>query len=226
VSQRTEDPEQDAIAAAVTVERLALCELVEGLQPQDWDMPSLCEGWTVRHVVGHLALATQETFRDIVIGMIRARGNFDRMVKQTAIAQAQQFEPGVLIDQIRATASSTRRAPMSSPLDPLVDIIVHTQDIARPLELTYTPKPDHVTPALDHAVESRWYGGIKRFADVALQATDTAWTAGGGDQAAAGVAIDLLLMATGRAAGLGKLSGPGVAPLQRRLDLTQDDLGA
>ncbi len=220
MSQRTEEPDRNAIADAVTVERLALCELLEGLQPQDWDMPSLCEGWTVRHVVGHLSLATHETFRDMVIGMIRARGNFDEMVRDTAIARAEQIEPVALLEQIRATALSTRRAPMSSPLDPLVDIIVHTQDIARPIELSYTPKPEHVTPALEHAVASRWYGGNKRFADVTLEATDTAWTAGSGDQLAAGAVVDLLLMATGRDAGLAKLSGPGVDLLQRRLDLT------
>lgn len=208
------------IEAATTDERLALCDHLQYLQPQDWDTPSLCEGWTVRHVVGHLALATHETLRDMVVGMIKARGNFDRMVKDTAIVQAQQFEPAVLVEQIRATASSTRRAPMSSPLDPLVDIIVHTQDIIRPLGLTYTPKPEHVIPGLDHAVDSRWYGGTKRFADVTLDATDTAWTFGSGAQHAGGTAIDLLLMATGRAAGLAGLSGPGVATLQRQLGLT------
>lgn len=35
-----------------------------------------------------------------------------------------------LIAQIRATASSMKRTPMSSPLDPLTDIIVHGQDTA------------------------------------------------------------------------------------------------
>ena len=38
--------------------------------------------------------------------------------------------------------------------------------------------PDHVVPALTHAVNSRWYGGIKRFNDVTLIATDTDWTIG------------------------------------------------
>ncbi len=208
------------IEAATTDERLVLCDLLERLHPQDWDTPSLCDGWTVKHVVGHLVLATHETLRDMAIGMIKARGNFDRMIKDTAIAQAQQFDPAVLIEKIRATASSTRRAPMSSPLDPLVDIIVHTQDITRPLGLKYTPSAAHVTPALDHAMGSRWYGGLKRFADVTLDATDTTWKSGSGDQHAGGAVIDLLLIATGRAAGLTGLSGSGVAQLQRRLDLT------
>ncbi len=220
MNQRSEDPDQDTISVAITGQRLALCDLLERLQPQDWDTASLCDGWTVRDVVGHLTLATEETFGDMVMGMIKARGNFDRMTKGTAIARAQRFEPSALIEQIRATASSTRRAPMSSPLDPLVDIIVHTQDIARPLQVFYTPRPDHVTPALDHAVASRWYGGRKRFADVTLEATDADWTAGSGDQPAAGAVTDLLLMATGRAAGLAGLSGPGVGPLKRRLNLT------
>ncbi len=36
-------------------ERLLLVERLRVLPPQDWDQPSLCAGWTVRHVLAHLA---------------------------------------------------------------------------------------------------------------------------------------------------------------------------
>ena len=49
----------EAIAAAVTAERLALCELLETLAPGDWSTPSLCPGWTVHDVVAHLTLAPE-----------------------------------------------------------------------------------------------------------------------------------------------------------------------
>ncbi len=201
MSRTTDSPDVRAIEAATTDERLKLCVILEQLQPEEWDIASLCDGWTVRDVVGHLTLATQETVRDMFVGMIKARGNFDRMTRDTAIERARQFEPAALIEQVRSTASSTRRAPMSSPLDPLTDIIVHTQDIARPLGRVYSPAVDHVAPALDHAAKSRWYGGIKRFADVRLETTDIEWTAGAGQLVVAGPAIDLLLVATGRLAG-------------------------
>lgn len=211
------NPDAHTVEAATTDERLQLCSILEQLEPEDWETPSLCDGWTVRDVVAHLALATHETMRDMLVAMIKARGNFDRMTKDTAIDRAMQFEPRALIEQIRSTAASTRRAPMSSPLDPLVDIIVHTQDITRPLGRTYTPTTDTVTLALDHAVNSRWYGGAKRFADVALLTTDAAWTGGTGDQPVTGPGVDLLLVATGRAAGIDGLTGSGVAGLHSRL---------
>ncbi len=211
------DPDVSAVEAATTEERLQLCSILEQLQAEEWDAPSLCDDWSVREVVAHLSLATHETVRDMVVGMIKARGSFDRMTRDTAINRAKEFEPGALIEQIRASADSTRRAPMSSPLDPLVDILVHTQDITRPLGRPYSPNPASVVPALDHAVNSRWYGGMKRFAGVALEATDTTWTAGSGDQTVTGPVVDLLLMATGRAAGIDGLSGPGVATLRQQL---------
>ena len=217
MNRKADAPDVRAVEAATTGERLALCSILERLKPEEWDVPSLCDGWAVRDVVGHLTLATHETVRDMVVGMIKARGSFDRMTRDTAINRAKQFEPAELIEQIRATAESTRRAPMSSPHDPLLDIMVHTQDITRPLERSYVPNPERVDLALDHAVTSRWYGGAKRFAMVTLEATDTTWTAGSGDQPVAGPAVDLLLMATGRVAGFDGLSGPGVATLRRQL---------
>ncbi len=213
------DPGLDvaAVEASTSSERIQLCSILEELETEEWITASLCDDWTVRDVVGHLTLATHETLRDMIMGMVKARGNFDAMTRDTAINRAAQFEPSALIEQIRATAGSTRRAPMSSPLDPLVDIVVHTQDIVRPLGRNHVPDPDTVGLALDHAVNSRWYGGPKRFFDVALEATDATWAGGTGDQPVTGSSVDLLLVATGRAAGIDGLTGSGVATLNDRL---------
>ena len=125
MSRKPDGPDVGAVEAATTAERLHLCTLLEQLEPNEWDTPSLCDGWKVRDVVAHLTLATHETMRDMIVGIIRARGSFDRMMRDTATNRAKRFEPDALIEQVRTTADSTRRAPMSSPLDPLVDIIVH-----------------------------------------------------------------------------------------------------
>ena len=36
--------------------RLALCDQLEPLTDDQWDTASLCEGWRVREVLGHLSL--------------------------------------------------------------------------------------------------------------------------------------------------------------------------
>ena len=210
-----EQPE--ATAAAVTAERLALCELLETLAPGDWSTPSLCAGWTVHDVVAHLTLATRDTAWTLVKGAIKARGNWDRMTADMARDQAARFAPAALIEQLRDTAASTRRAPFSNAADPLIDVLVHAQDIARPLGRAHPMPPEHVVPALTYAVSSRWYGGAKRFNDVTLIATDAEWSMGTGPDEVRGTAGDLLLMATGRSSGLSRLSGPGVEALATRL---------
>ncbi len=180
-------------------------------------MQSLCPQWTVGDVVAHLTLATRDTTWGLLKGAIRARGNFDRMTADMAREQARRFEPAALVQQLRDTATSTRRAPLSSRLDPLVDVLVHAQDITRPLGRTHPTPPERAVPALVHAVNSRWYGGSKRFRDVTLIATDIEWSFGTGDRDVRGPAGDLLLIATGRRAGLAQLSGAGVSDLDQQL---------
>ncbi len=212
--------DQQDIAGLVTTERLALCDLLDTLSPSDWSAPSLCPAWTVRDVVAHLTLATRDTVWTLLRGAVRARGNFDRMNADMARARAAQFAPHELVQQVRDHAASSRHAPLSSPLDALTDVIVHAQDIARPLGRAHPMVPDHVVPALTHAAQSRWYGGTKRFAGVTLVATDTTWSLGTGDDEVRGTAGTLLLMATGRSIAHAELSGPGADSLAHRLAST------
>ena len=107
---------------------------------------------------------------------------------------------------------------MSNPVDPLIDILVHGQDIARPLRREHAMDPERVKPALTYAVESRWYDGRRRFAGLTLAPTDDDWTIGSG-QEIFGTAGDLLLVAVGRPAGSAGLSGPGADILEQRLAL-------
>jgi len=66
--------------------------------------------------------------------MLRARGNIDRMIDDTARHWSAQYTPEELVAQLRETAGSPRRPPGTTVDDPLVDVLVHGQDIARPLD--------------------------------------------------------------------------------------------
>lgn len=191
-------------------ERLGMADLLEQLRPADWEVPSLCPGWTVREVAAHLTLSTRTTFLGTVLGMIRSRGDWDRMTATAASRRAARYGPAELIDQLRSTAASSRRAPGAGPLDPLVDALVHGQDIARPLGLNRTMPPGPATAALDYVRASTFYGADRRFDGVTLIATDTDWSGGEGAAEVQGSVTDLLLVATGRSVGLDGLSGAGV----------------
>lgn len=215
--------DQKMILLAVEAERLRLCAFLEELGTTEWSVPSLCQGWTVRDVVAHLTIPTRATMSDVIIGAIRARGSFHRMTTRQARDRAARFTPDDLIAQLRETAGSARRMPGSGPMDPLVDVLVHGQDIARPLR---RPLPMPVTlavPALDHVVNTPFTGAPKRVADLRVVAPDANWATGTGTAEVRGPATDLLLAVLGRPDGLSTLSGSGLDLLTRRLAVAGAD---
>ena len=139
-------PDGQSVLADVEAERLELCLWLERLGPSDWDAPSLCDRWSVRDVVAHLTLSTRTSTLDFVKGMLRYRGNFERMEAERASARAREFSSAELIEQLRAHAGSTAHSVGSTPLDALSDLIVHGQDIARPLQRTRPTCLDRVSP--------------------------------------------------------------------------------
>jgi hypothetical protein len=76
--------------------------------------------------------------------------------------------------------------------------------------------PERVRPALEHVWSSSFYGARRRFAGLRLVATDLDWAQGEGREIR-GPGGELLLVLTGRRAGLDGLDGPGAAEAERRL---------
>lgn len=198
-------------------ERLGLADLFDSLTDQQWRTPSLCAGWTVRHVAAHLTTQTRATWRTMVTGMIRARGDWNRMEVDMAAAVTARHSREELVAMLRETAGSPHRAPGAALLDPLLDTIVHAQDVARPLGIAHPTPVERTVAALEHARTSRFYGTRKRFANTRLVATDCDWSAGDGTRELRGPVGDLLLVATGRPAGLAALSGSAVDHLAAAL---------
>lgn len=211
------EPSAPDLLEATRRERLELCGFLDMLTPQQWQAASLCPGWTVMDVVAHLTTSTRTGIRDMAVGMIRARGDFDRMEHGRAVALSRTTTPQELVGMLRDTAGSAARAPFTSPVDPLLDVLVHGQDVSRPLGRPRPMAPGRAVPALDHAVASRWYGARERFVGLRLDATDADWAHGDGDRIVSGPVADLLLVATGRPAGLPVLVGSGTTVLADRL---------
>ncbi|GAA4592340.1 maleylpyruvate isomerase family mycothiol-dependent enzyme [Planotetraspora phitsanulokensis] len=205
-----------AMVPDVEAERLDLADLLDTLDDSEWQVQSLCAGWTVRDVVAHLTLADRE-FTATMLRVIRVRGDFDQATADMARERALRYSPAELVAQLRETAGQPRRFPMSSPLDPLTDILVHGQDIARPLGRQRPMPAERVLPVLQHVWTSFFYGTRKRFAGLRFVAGDADWTAGDGPREVRGPAGDLLLLATGRRIGPDGLTGDGIAEAVARL---------
>jgi uncharacterized protein (TIGR03083 family) len=204
------------IAEAVGRERRGFADWLDGLDGADWDARSLCTAWTVREVVAHLTWTTRASIPVLLRAAIRARGSFDRMEVDLARSRAARFTPAELVGQLRESAESSRRFPGSTPMDPLMDLVIHGQDVARPLGRPREVPTEVALPSLVYVAANRFLGGPKRVAGLELVATDAEWSGGGGP-AVRGTVVDLLLAASGRPAALPHLSGPGVEVLAGRL---------
>ncbi|MET9650766.1 maleylpyruvate isomerase family mycothiol-dependent enzyme [Streptomyces sp. JL2001] len=196
----------------VHAERAALIEDLARLDDDRWREPSLCEGWTVHDVAAHLVDTALTTRIGFVVGLARARFDFDRQ-NAVGVERARGADPRETLRRLRRVATRTSTPP--APLDSrLVEEVVHGEDIRRPLGLNRPYPTQVVVRAL--LLQTRTpasFGGAKELLNrVRLTATDTDLAIGTGPEAT-GPALSLLLAVSGRRVALDELSGPGVAML-------------
>jgi uncharacterized protein (TIGR03083 family) len=202
------------ILAAIHAERRSLADFLDTLDLSDWKVQSLCKEWTVHDVLAHITLSTRQSLPKTLLRVAKAKGNYNKVEADWAKERAVEFTPEQLIAQLRQDAHSSRKFALSGKLDPLVDLLVHGQDIARPLHRERDMPAEYVLPALEYVWPSGFYGAKKRFAGMKLVATDADWQAGDGPQEVHGPASELLMLATGRKA---RVSGPGAQEATARL---------
>ena len=200
--------DRDELWTTIDDERASIADLLAGLSPGEWELPSLCAGWRVRDVAAHLTLA-HAGVAFAVPALVRARGSFDRMVHDTACAAA-AAPTGELVAGIRAMVGSRRHAVGTTELEPLLDVLVHGQDIAVPVDRERPMPPVAAAAAASRVWSMGWpFWARRRLRGVRLIATDQDWQAGSGP-AVRGTMADLLVLLTGRRHVLPRLSGPGV----------------
>lgn len=198
----------------VDEERSTLADLFEELTDDEWEHPSLCSAWRVRDVAAHLTLAHMG-WGSAAVELIRARGGFNRMIGDTALRQARlPVEEFPL--RLRAMVGSRRKAPGVTPLEPMLDVIVHGQDITVPLGRPRPVPRDPAATAATRAYAKNWpFRTRRRLHGLQLVATDVSWTAGSGLPVHGPIA-DLLMLVTGRPVEPSRLSGAGAGVLQAR----------
>jgi uncharacterized protein (TIGR03083 family) len=200
---------------AVRTMRLAVADLLDTLTPAEWDARSLCTDWRVRDVAGHLSIIPTITTRQMLAAGPPGRFNPNRINTVIAVRNGSR-RPNEITAIIRAHASDRSTAKMLDTRDSLFDVIVHSQDIARPLGREFAVPMDFTRRGLDRVWQMDWpFRARRRLAGLTLRATDTDWTAGSGPEVA-GDALSMLLLLTGRQDTVSQiLHGPGVAALSK-----------
>lgn len=205
----------DEIWAAIDEHRLRTADLLDSLSNDEWRHPSLCDGWTVHDVAAHLTLQ-QIRLRDILPGAIRHPGGINRMIRESAKRRA-GLSRQEIVGEIRRTVGSRRHNIGVTCRETLIDILVHSQDIALPLGRRLDVDPRAAAEAATRVWSYAGSGKARVFRNIPLEnlrftATDTPWSAGAG-RAIEGPIIAILLVLTGRLATQSMLSGEGTEAL-------------
>jgi uncharacterized protein (TIGR03083 family) len=205
----------DEIWRAIDAHRLLTADLLESLSDAQWRQPSLCEGWTVGDVAAHLTLQ-QLGIRELLFVALRHPGGVNRMICESARRRA-RLPREQLVSEIRAMVGSRRHNVGVTPQETLVDILVHCQDIAMPLDRRLDVDPEAAAVAATRVWSYSGGSKAKVFKRIPLDgfrfsATDISWAVGAGRDITGPIAA-ILLVLTGRLAALAKLSGDGAAVL-------------
>ena len=214
---------EDQLWAAIDAQRLRTADLLQELTREDWDHPSLCDGWTVRDVAAHLTLQ-QMTLGSALLVALRHPGGLNHIIDASARDRA-RLPPDRIIAEIRGMVGSRRHNVGVTPEETLVDIIVHGQDMAIPTSRTLEVSPDVAATAASRVwdyqaarKDGRKLNVFRRlpYDGHRLVATDTDWSVGEGPEIR-GPVLSLLLLLTGRPAVVPQLSGAGATALAERL---------
>ncbi|NNH72077.1 maleylpyruvate isomerase family mycothiol-dependent enzyme [Nocardia uniformis] len=190
-------------------ERAELVELLRSLTNEEWETPTLCAGWRVRDLVGHLQTDTV-SLPNYLLMTVRAGFAVDR-VNQALVDRFAALPPQELVDRL---AGSNGWFTRFSPGLALSDMFVHQQDIRRPLGRPRTEIPaGRLLAVLNYpdpfAKPKRYLRGLR------WEATDVDWTKGSGPLVR-GPGEALALAMVGRTVALADLEGDGVPTLRER----------
>lgn len=194
-------------------ERRALASLLTGLPDEAWQRDTLCPGWSVLDVAAHVISNPQINWGDIVRMARRHLGRgYNAMVFHAVKEWSADQSPERVLGDFEKYDGVQRHVPVTTTIEPLLDVLVHTQDILRPLGLTHEMPVEAAAVAANRALLTGRMLGWRTGA-VRLVATDIAWARGRGPTVS-GPMQELLLVCSGRARVAQELAGDGVALLR------------
>lgn len=204
--------------AEIADERLRLADLLATLTTEQMRTPSLCEAWTVRDVGAHLLMPLITPGSKFGLAFIRHRFNFDRASEALTASVARRSD-AELVAGLRENAASRFTPPGMGPQAPLTDVVIHGQDIRRPLGLKREFPSRRLTVVLEFLTgpdARRGFVPASRIAGLRFIATDVDWSTGTGPEVI-GSGEAVMMAVAGRGVALADLTGAGVADLETRL---------
>jgi uncharacterized protein (TIGR03083 family) len=202
-------------------EMASISETLAGLTAAQWDAPSLCDGWRVRDVIGHMLVGYTVPMDELGAVIQQYGGDINLASKMASAEYAGAHSPSELASGYERLWRERIRGGIAAMIpieDALVDHVIHHSDMCRPLGLPTGVSEERLAAVLQLApVTGGMIGCDARMAGLRLHATDLDLVAGDDGPEVAGSAEDLILAVSGRPAGLDRLEGDGVATLVARV---------
>jgi len=193
--------------------RREFADLIESLSDEQLNAPSLCEGWSVKDVAGHVVSFVEMSLPTMMLSMAKVGFNADKAWTANARKYGAQ-SVGDIAAKLREHASKPS-AMKSFPAElTTTDMAVHAQDVRRALGIDAAPSDAVVREALEfcttHA-KGKMQVPKDHIAGLRLEATDMDWSWGEG-KLVSGPA-ESILMSINRRDAASELTGDGVADL-------------
>jgi uncharacterized protein (TIGR03083 family) len=102
------------VFALIAAERLRLADALDELAPDEWDRPSLCDGWSVHLVAAHLNAPWTVSIPAMAWSMVTS-GGIDRGLDRVAHRLADRLDPAACVAGLRANAGSRFTPPGPGP---------------------------------------------------------------------------------------------------------------
>ena len=193
--------------------RSELFDELKELTEDDMAVMTICDPWTVKHLVAHMTALGNQSFPNFALGMMKARGNFDRFVDtdlQKYLKSTDEMKAG-----FEATLARTKPSPGPKYVM-LGEYTMHGEDIRRALGRRGDHPAERLAPLAEmYAGTKAPIDGKRRTEGLSFRATDGDWSMGEGPEVA-GPGIDLVRAISGRMDAYDTLEGPGLETLRSR----------
>jgi uncharacterized protein (TIGR03083 family) len=185
------------LTSETRTERERLADLFADLTPEQWDLPSLCDGWRVREVLAHLTMPFRTKPIEVIAGVVRAGFSFNRYADRDARSAAQAMSETDLVDLLRRNIGNPWQPPGGGAAGALSHDVIHGLDITESLGLPPAP-PDRIALVLEstNRRQLKFFGA--NLDGRKLVATDTDVSVGEGPTVVTMTAKEILLVVTGR----------------------------
>ena len=201
------------VQAMTRAEGESLVEYLRTVPEDKWNASTVCDPWSVQHLVAHLTALSNQTLPNFMKRMVMTGFNFEKVVNGDL--QKYLGEPTAMIDKLASSIAAPTTPKMLNHVA-LGEFMCHGEDIRRALGTRGEHPATHVAElAPEYVKTGRPLHGKLRAKGLSFRATDGDFRWGEGP-VVAGPGIDLIMAIAGRTDALDNCEGDGVDIMRSR----------